>query len=270
MPELSVIIPTLAPADEVECIEYLEAGSFSDYEVLLQDEATATAARNAGIDRAAADKLVFLDDDSRPRAEYLARMAAVFEDETAVAGRTVHPRDDVFGRHFTSHYDFGDSPRYVTSFWGCNMGVHRDVFEAVGEWDERISWGHEELELAERVLTVAPIYYDPDLVVDHPYADSVSDYLTKLYRQERYQPYLWEKQGYSPRAQWLSIAGDALNPMNYVGFPVGPALLHGAGTIARAAGRISGMFRTDAGLDDAPGAGGPTGPTRGDARRQSE
>lgn len=71
---------------------------------------------------------------------------------------------------------------------------------------------------------------------------------------------------------------DALNPMNYVGVPVGPALLHGAGTIARTAGRIKGMFRestvsedrTDAGLHDAPDAGGLSEPTREDAPRQSE
>mgnify|MGYP000047144490 CR=1 FL=1 len=243
MTEISVIIPTLKPRDEVECLESLEGGTFSDYEVLLQDEHTATAARNAGIERAAADKLVFLDDDSRPRADYLARIAEVFEHEAAIAGRTVHPNDDIFASHLTKHYDFGPTPRYVTRFWGCNMAVHRDVFDAVGGWDERIPWGHEELELAERVLTAAPIYYDPELVVDHVYADSASDYLSKVYSQAKQQPYLWEKQGHSTRGQWLSIVGDAVDPANYVGLPLAPALLHGAGTVARTAGRIRGMFQ---------------------------
>lgn len=268
MTELSVIIPTLKPRDEVECLEYLEADSFSDYEVCLQDESTATSARNAGIDRASADKLVFLDDDSRPREGYLARMAEVLGREGAVAGRTVHPRDDVFGRHFTGHYDFGDSPRYITQFWGCNMGVHRDVFDAVGGWDEGIAWGHEELELAERVLTVSPIYYDPELVVDHAYADSVWDYLTKLYRQEQFQPYLWRKEGYSTRAQWRNIASDLLNPLNYIGVPVGPSLLSGAGTIARAGGRISGMLREDVASEDRSDAASNAETTRGGASRQ--
>lgn len=243
MIDISVIIPTLKPREEVECLEALESNAFSDYEVCLQSESTATSARNAGIERAQSDKLVFLDDDSRPRDGYLARMSEILEAETAVAGRTVHPRDDIFADHFTKHYDFGDSARYVTRFWGCNMAVHRDVFDAVGGWDEDIPWGHEEIELAERVLTVSPIYYDPELVVDHPYADSVRDYLTKVYRQEVEQPYLWEKQGYSTRAQWLKIVRDGLNPANYVGFPVAPALLHGAGTLAGVAGRITGMRR---------------------------
>lgn len=105
--------------------------------------------------------------------------------------------------------------------------------------------GHEKLELAERVLTAAPICYDPDLVVDHVYADSVPDYLSKVYQQEQQQPYLWQKQGHSTPAQWLTIVGDALNPRNYLGVPLGPALLNGAGTVAKAGGRISGMLRAD-------------------------
>jgi GT2 family glycosyltransferase len=246
MTDISVIIPTLKPPDEVECLDHLAANSFSDYEVCLQHESTATSARNAGIERAEADKLVFLDDDSRPRDGYLARMSEVFETETAVAGRTVHPRDDVFAGSLTDHYDFGDEPRYVTRFWGCNMGVHRDVFDEVGGWDEGIPWGHEEVELAERVLSVAPIYYHPELVVDHPYADSVADYLRKTYKQEVEQPYLWTKQGRSRREQWLTILGDAVTPANYVGVPVRSAVVHGAGTLARAAGRVRGMRRHDA------------------------
>jgi len=76
----------------VECLDYLESGSFSDYTVYLQSESTATSARNAGIERAEADKLVFLDDDSRPRNGYLSRMSEILETETAVAGGRFTPR----------------------------------------------------------------------------------------------------------------------------------------------------------------------------------
>lgn len=123
------------------------------------------------------------------------------------------------------------------------MGIRRRVLDTVGRWDEGIPWGHEEVELAERVLTAAPIYYDPELVVDHPYADSVPDYLRKLYRQEIQRPYLWEKQGHSTREQWLKILRDALNPANYGVFPVTASLVRGAGTLAQTAGRINGMRR---------------------------
>lgn len=243
MAELSVIVPTLAEREDVECLDYLERNSFDDYEVCLQGEEPVTVARNAGIERASTDKLVFLDDDSRPREGYLSRLSDLLEEEAVVAGKTIHPRDDVFKGHFTKHYSFGEEPRYVTRFWSCNMGIRRSVFDAVGMWDEGIEWGHEEVELAERVLGVAPIYYDPELVVDHPYADSIGDYLRKVYQQETQRPYLWAKDGLSERAQWLRIARASLDPANYVGMPLGPSLVRGAGTIAQTLGRISGMRR---------------------------
>lgn len=241
MTDISVIIPTLNSSDDVECLEYLERNSFSDYEVCLQGEDGVTAARNAGIERATADKLVFLDDDSRPREGYLERMSRVLENEAVVAGKTIHPRDDIFRRHFTNHYTFGDEPRYVTRFWSCNMGIRRAVFDAVGKWDEDITWGHEEVELAERVLTIVPIYYDPKLVVDHPYAESIPDYLSKQYQQATQMPHLWTKRGVSTRAQWSKIVRTCFNPANYLGFPVFPALVSGAGTIAQTFGHIAGM-----------------------------
>jgi glycosyltransferase involved in cell wall biosynthesis len=244
MPELSVVVPTLKPRSEVECVRYLDRQSFADYEVLLQDEPRATVARNRGIERAAADKLVFLDDDSRPREGYLARAADLLDREAVVAGRSVHPRDDVFARRFTGHYDRGDTSRYVTRFWGHNVVARKEVFETVGPWDERITWGHEEKELAERVLEEYPIYYDPDLVVDHVYADSAVDYLVKQYRLDTQLPYLWEKQGVPGWRQWTYVVRDAFDPTNYLGFSPEHAALRAGKTLARTAGRIRGMLRT--------------------------
>jgi len=241
VPELSVIIATLKPRSEVECLDALDRDSFTDYEILLQDEDTATTARNAGIERAGARKLVFLDDDSQPRKGYLSRVAQTLDHEDAVAGRTVHPRDDIFAERFAGSYDFGDQPRYVSRFWGCNMAVRRRVFEAVGGWDESISWGHEEIELAERVLSEFPIYYDPELVVDHPYADSIVDYWQKMYRIERQKPYLWKKSGVPRPVQWAKILDAALSPVNYLGFSPEHTLAKTGGNVAKTLGRIRGM-----------------------------
>lgn len=245
MPELSVIIATLKSRSEIECLDALAEDPFTDYEVLLQDEDRATTARNAGIERADARKLVFLDDDSQPRPGYLSRVAETLDEENAVAGKTVHPRDDIFAERFAGNYDFGDESRYVNRFWGCNMAVRKRVFEDVGGWDEGISWGHEEVELAERVLTEYPIYYDPELVVDHPYADSIVDYWEKMYRIERQKPYLWDKNGVPRAVQWAKIINTALSPMNYLGFSLEHALANSGGNVAKTLGRIRGMYMTD-------------------------
>ena len=242
MPELSIIIPTLKPREDVECLQALRRDSFDDYEVLLQSEDRATTARNAGIERAAAEKLVFLDDDSRPRPGYLARVSSVLDEEAAVAGKTIHPRNDIFGKWFTNHYNFGDTSRYVDRFWGCNMAVRKSVFEDVGMWDEDIPWGHEEIELAERVLKRYPIYYDPALEVDHCYADSVLDYWHKMYRIERQRPYIWTKEGLSERQQWANIVEAAFTPTKYIGWSVPHFITRSVGNLCKTLGRIRGMY----------------------------
>lgn len=242
MTELSVVVPTQNSVDDIEVLPALERCEFTDYEVIVRDDSNVTRARNEGIKRASAEKIVFLDDDSRPRNGYLARVSDVLDREAAVAGRTVHPRDDVFAEYLTDHYDFGETSKYVTRFWGCNMAIRKEVFDEVGLWDERISWGHEEKELADRVLREYPIYYDPQLVVSHPYANSLPEYWRKRYRLEKQTPYYWERQDVPERRQWLRIAQFFFNPTNYVGVSPSHTAARFGGSIGATLGRIRGMF----------------------------
>ena len=242
MADLSVVVPTLLAPDETDVVPAIEARAAVDVEVLVRDETPVTRARNEGARRASSDKLVFLDDDSVPIPGYLARVADVLEDEGAVAGRTVHPRDDVIGRRLTGHYDFGDERRYVTRFWGCNMALRREVLAAAGWWDEELGWGHEEKELAERVLRHAPIFYDPALVVVHPYADSVVDYWHKQYRLERQTPAVWARTGVPVRQQLLEIGRFACDPTNYLGLTPRHLAARAGGALATTAGRVRGLL----------------------------
>lgn len=241
-PELSVVIPTLKPPEEIESVAKLEEQSFTDYEVLVQNEDSATKARNEGIKRASAEKIVFLDDDSLPTEGYLERVSELLDRESVVTGRIIHPRDDVIKR-FTSHYDQGSEARYVTRFWGCNAACRAEVFDEVGMWNEDITWGHEEKELAERMLTYCPIYYDPELTVYHSYADSIVDYWRKQYRLETQTPYLWEQNGTPPSSQWFRTLQTLVNPMNYPGTSPKHTLARSGGVLMKFAGRVNGMLR---------------------------
>jgi hypothetical protein len=245
-PEISVVIASLRSRDELEATESLSRCEFEDYELLVRDEAPVTKARNEGIKRASADKIVFLDDDSRVREEYLSRAADTLEKEMAYAGRTVHPRDDIFAEQFTGHYSAGDEPQYVDRFWGNNMGVRREVFETVGGWDENIGWGHEEKELASRVTEEFDIYYDPGLVVDHPYVDSLTDFWRKHYRLELQAAYCWDKEGLSDDQKLKRIVARATNPRGYLGRTPAITVARAGRTIMQTAGRIVGLvsFRT--------------------------
>ncbi|WP_318568637.1 glycosyltransferase family 2 protein [Salinigranum marinum] len=239
--DISVVVPTLKHPDEIEVVECLKRGEFEDYEVLIQDEYPVTKARNEGVRAAQSDKIVFLDDDSRPREDYLSRVSEALETEVALAGRTIHPRDDVFARELATHYDFGDSSRYVTRFWGCNMALRKEVLEAVGGWDENMGWGHEEKELADRVIEEHQIYYDPEIVVYHPYADSVRGYWKKQYKLEKQTPYYWCKRGVRPSKQWYYTLKTFVNPRGFVRRTPKLTLIKLGGTLASGSGRLVGL-----------------------------
>lgn len=240
--DVSVIIPTLKSPSEIEAVEYLERGTFDDYEVVVSDAYPVTRARNEGIERASADKLVFLDDDSRPRENYLERASKTLEEQYAVAGRIFHPRDDIFRKYFTAHYSHGDYPKTVDRFWGCNMALRREVFETVGGWDEQMGWGHEEKELAERVNREYDIYYDPEMIVDHPYAESIPDYWRKHYELAQQTPYYWETQGLSTSEQIEQTVSSLVNPLNYLGRTPTATVTRAGGTLAQGVGRIQGLL----------------------------
>ena len=241
--ELSIVVPTLRDRSEVEVIPALERCGFDEYEVILRDDTPVTRARNEGYKRAAADKIVYLDDDSRPRDGYLGRAATLLDEEPAIAGRTVHPRDDLFAGQLTTHYSFGDESGYVDRFWGCNMGLRREVLEGVGGWDEGMGWGHEEKELAERVCEAHRIYYDPELVVDHVYAESLWDYWQKHYRLEKNSPYYFRKRGVPTVRILAGTFRDFLTPQNYLGRTPELTLARSGRNLAKTSGRLVGLAR---------------------------
>ena len=171
MPELSVIIPT-PDADRSFAWEPKLRDSPVEAELLVRDEGSASAARNAGIRAASADKLVFLDDDSVPRGNYFERVAALLEDYPAVTGRIRDTGASYIRPVSSGDYDQGESGHVTETVVGCNMAMRREVVETIGGFDERLPYGHEETELVDRLCEQYDVWYCPDLVVDHPFADS--------------------------------------------------------------------------------------------------
>jgi GT2 family glycosyltransferase len=179
-PELSVIVVSLDDPDEIPSIRSLRSQAFEDFEVIVRDDEGICTARNAGIKEASADKIVFIDDDAYPRDGYLEAASEALDDHEIVAGRVIHPRDDVISE-FVDHYDQGLTGKTTDTIVGCNMAFKKEVFESVGYFDENLEWGHDETELADRAMTEYDIYYEPEMVVEHLYADGVLDYWEKMY-----------------------------------------------------------------------------------------
>ncbi|GGL55955.1 glycosyltransferase family 2 protein [Halocalculus aciditolerans] len=191
-PAISVVVCTVADPDDTGCLRALDAQDFDDYEVVVRDDPGLAAARNAGVEEARADNVVFLDDDATPRDGYLAAAADALAANPVVAGRIHHPGGGPVSR-LVGGYDKGPERHYVTpvdgSFrhgrtgvTGCNMAFRKSVFERVGGFDPRFAWGHEETDFVRRAVRAGfRVLYEPDMAVDHWYATSVRDYWRKMW-----------------------------------------------------------------------------------------
>ena len=236
MLDISVIVPTL-DADRTFGWESKLRASPVEAELLVRDEASASAARNAGIRAASADKLVFLDDDSDPRGDYFQRVAALLDEYPAVTGR-IRDTGSRFVRPVASgDYDQGDTGHVTETVVGCNMAMRREVIDDIGGFDERLPYGHEETELVDRLCARYDVWYCPDLVVDHPFAESLRGYLEKQYRHGREAiSYYRIREENVPRR----VARFAFVPSHYTGPSLRATALRTLGQLVAVGGLLRG------------------------------
>jgi glycosyltransferase involved in cell wall biosynthesis len=121
------------------------------------------SARNTGIARAAADFIVFVDDDVEAPPHWLGEL---------VAGRRRHPEGDAFGGPIQirlegsrlrmcgreappiTMLDGGPEDREIALVWGANMAIERRAVELAGSFDQGVPYGFDE-DMWERRLRAA-------------------------------------------------------------------------------------------------------------------
>lgn len=128
-------------------------------------------ARNAGAAAAFGDYLVFTDADDMVTPEWLSRMVAAAPTAHLVGGvldrRVVAPDGSWLphgegGGHVTSAVFQGDFLPYVVS---CNLAVWRDVYDAVGGFDEAARYGGDEVSFSWRVQQAGYVLGRSDAVL---------------------------------------------------------------------------------------------------------
>lgn len=240
MTELSIIIPTLDPDMAFGWEHRLDAADVEG-ELLVCTEGSASEARNNGIRAANGDKLVFLDDDSVPQGNYFDRIAELLDEHPAVTGR-IRDTGSPYMRGLSGQYDQGDSGHVTDTVVGCNMALRREVIDDVGGFDERLPYGHEETELIDRVCDAYPVWYSPDLVVAHPFAESIPDYLEKQYRHGKESiPYYDIRGDNVPK----KIAEFTLIPTYYINSTVSTSVISAVGQVVSNVGMIHGYLTYD-------------------------
>jgi GT2 family glycosyltransferase len=141
----------------------------------LPDNVGIPGGRNAGAALTDADVLLFLDDDGYyPDAGTVEHLRRRFRDEAdlAVVSMRIEDPDGAVGqqRH-VPRLGRSDPLRGsdVTTFLGGASAIRAQAFHQAGGYDERFFFGHEESDLAWRMLDHGwRIAYDPSVVMMHP------------------------------------------------------------------------------------------------------
>ncbi len=182
-----------------------EAWPFS-LATLHVDRASASSARNAGLDRARGALVLFLNDDVVPEPGMVAahvRAHRGLERPGLVLGRCDWPQyadETVFDRmvHTTSMLFFYDKmePHRWYGFrhaWTLNLSLRRDQAEAV-RFDERFRVYYEDLEWAYRLRERfgLEVWYEPAARALHDHRHTLEDYLAHERHMGRTARLLWE------------------------------------------------------------------------------
>lgn len=158
-----------------------------------------TFARNLGAELAAANLLLFLDDDAVPATDFVeAHRTAHDDDVVAVRGR-VFPQSETFYNRLQRWYDLGDrSLPYLLNIEG-NTSVDREAYRSVSGFDEELGGraGHEGIDLTYRLVRAGydrdQIVYCPDAIIYHDYATTLVGYVRKRIASRRYRRRLTER-----------------------------------------------------------------------------
>ncbi len=199
----SIIIPVIAINDYIrETVAHLQANSLKNWELFIVTDYVAetewttdprikllesghvgpAAKRDLGASFAHGTFLVFLDDDSFPRNDFLERLELSFslEDAEAIGGPGLTPPDDGFweqvsGATFEVRWVSSDprryrsigSPLYVEDWPSVNLSIKRSVFNEVGGFDSDHWPGEDTLFCLKLARLKKKIKYDPEVVVYH-------------------------------------------------------------------------------------------------------
>ena len=204
-PAVSVVIP-VPPGSSLATMSARLGGlavSAARFELLVARGNSPSAQRNAAVQEARGEYILFLDDDSEPMPGLLDLYRAVLEDDPAigaVGGPAVPRADGVFQRVTAlllgETLVMGRSAARYRSMGGvrstderevilCNMAIRRRAFLDVGGFDESL-YPNEENEFLERLTHAGHrVVYHPEAVVHRPQWKTVGRLLRKVFTYGR-------------------------------------------------------------------------------------
>lgn len=216
----SIIIPEWPDGREPFSLDYLGKLDWpsENMEVLVCRGYSPCDQRNLAARRARGNILVFLDNDSCPRPDYLRRLASHFDDPAVVAaggpaghlpnadfvptlvGRVLDSRVAVLSKAARYKPSGSLRPGRDSDLIFCNFAIRRGLYISLHGLDKRLC-PNEDNEFLERLWRTVPaqgVLYDPKLLVRRPIDNSFWFFVRKMFgygkgraRQFKIRPSLW-------------------------------------------------------------------------------
>jgi len=120
--------------------------------------------RNFGISKAQGNYIFFTDGDCFPDKHWIEEGLAVLEKEDflGLEGKTYYESQSE-----TTVSDYNTRQFLPGEFMTCNIAYRKDILEKVNYFDPKFKYGHEDRDLAYRVLELGKIGFCPQMLVAH-------------------------------------------------------------------------------------------------------
>jgi len=228
-PRSSIVICVYNRGEEVQaCLKSMLAVKDRDFEIVLVDDCSTddslerlhafrdshpevrvtivhnesnlgvSGARNAGIDAARGDFVLFTDSDCQVEPEWLERVIQPFSDPAvaAVGGGIINPPPGNYAeRAYVGRSRIVASAAQSRHLVGCNMAFRRDVLVRF-RFDSALTYGCDEDDIVRRMVACGHrTAYVPDAIVHHHHRLTLPGYMKMGYRQGSGAARHWYKHG---------------------------------------------------------------------------
>ncbi|MCD6262984.1 glycosyltransferase [Candidatus Bathyarchaeota archaeon] len=187
--------------------------------IIVKDEGRGlNRARNIGFKRSTHEIVAFTDDDCVVPEDWALRIAESFSDPSVgfVGGRVMAYSREGLLSAYVEETLVPMTPRFEEKIVtrkleflnlpaGCNMAFRREVLERINLFDERITYGFDDLEPVERVVDLGfNIVLDPAVRILHKHRTRLGDFLRQNFRYGRGGTlYLLTRKERRPLSRWL-------------------------------------------------------------------
>ena len=195
--------------------------------LIIEEKAGVNVARNAGIRNSSGEIIAFTDHDCVVPENWVKAIVSNFQDPQVgcVGGKILRYNNDFLScyadeslvpvmRIFKKRTIISRIKSPLCYPVGCNFAVRREAIEKAGFFDERFTYGFDELEFAERICMEGyKIVLTPDVMVQHKHRSTLSELLKQTFRYGQGGGLLPKTKGIkSIFSKWvlLSIIGFAL------------------------------------------------------------